>query len=57
MIQTNNNQKNKHDLNQQEPKEQAWFRPTKTKRTSMIQNNKHQNNKHDSDQQERKEQA
>ena len=36
MIQTNKNEKNKHDLNQQEPKEQAWFRLTRTKRTSMI---------------------
>ena len=36
MIQTNKNEKNKHDLNQQEPKEQAWFRLTITKRTSMI---------------------
>ena len=54
MIQTNKNQNNKHDSDQQEPKEQAWFRPTRTKRTSMIQTNKNQNNKHDSDQQEPK---
>ena len=50
MFQTNKNQKNMHDLDQHEPKEQAWFRPTRTKRTSMIQNNKNQKNKHDSDQ-------
>ena len=53
MIQSNKNQKNKHDSDQQEPKEQAWFRPTRTKRTSMIQTNKDQKNKHDSDQQEK----
>ena len=49
MIQTNNNQKNKHVSDQQEPKEQAWFRATRTTRTSMIQTNKNQRNKHDSE--------
>ena len=48
MIQSNKNQKNKHDSEQQEPKEQAWFILTRTKRTSIIQANKNQKNKHDS---------
>ena len=49
MILTNKNLKNKHNSDQQEPKEQAWFRP---KRTSMIQTNNNQKNKYNSDQQE-----
>ena len=54
MIQNNKKQKNKHYSDQQEPKEQAWFRPTRIERTSMIQTNKNQKNQHDSEQQEPK---